>query len=256
MTSALSEVSYDFSGKTAIVTGAGGTLGSETVRQLALSGATVLAVDFDAEALQTLVEALAAEGLTVEVHVADVRDPNDVEAYAQVGFALGGGGIDLFFNNAGIEGAVAPIETIDLDDFRRLLDVNVIGVLNGMAKVLPGMREGGAIVNTASVGALRGSVGAASYVASKHAVLGLTRSAAMEVASRGIRVNAICPGPISGRMMRSLDDQRHELFHVPTGAEAGRQYARPAAVARVVLFLLSDAASLIKGHAIVVEVGN
>ena len=145
-----------FTGRTAIVTGAAGTLGGEVARHLAAAGARVLAVDFDERALQRLVEDCRSTGLEITAHVADVRDPVAVEAYVAAAGKLGGGGVDLFFNNAGIEGKVARIEELDIDDLRRVFDVNVVGVALGLKHVLPAMEAGGAIVNTASTAALQG----------------------------------------------------------------------------------------------------
>lgn len=246
----------NLTGKVAVVTGAAGTLGSEVARQLAKAGAHVLAVDFDENALRALGADAAADGLDIDTHRADVRIEADVMSYVSAAKELGSGVIDLFFNNAGIEGAVARIENLDLDDFRRVFEVNVVGVALGLKHVLPTMIPGGAIVNTASTAALQGSPGVASYIASKHAVLGLTRTARLEAAAAGIRVNAICPGPIGGRMMQSLDSQREAVLGVAEAPGVGRIYSSPADVAAVVLYLLSDRAVLINGQAIVAETGN
>lgn len=247
-----SSVSYHFDGLTAVVTGAGGALGGEAARQLAAAGAKVLAVDYAPEPLHALVAAITADGGVAVPYVADVRDPEAVAGYARAAAELGGGAIDLFFNNAGIEGHVARIADLDVLDFRRVFDVNVVGVLQGLKEVLPLLRAGGAVVNTGSTAALAGAAGMGSYIASKHAVLGLTRTAALEAAERGARVNAICPGPIEGRMIASLDQQRRELLGDSFAPSEDRTFATPASVAGVVLFLLSDAAALINGQAVLV----
>ncbi len=254
-TSPAASIAFDFSGRCAVVTGAAGTLGSEAVTQLAAAGARVLAVDYNADAVRDVADRLTQQGFAVTPFQADVRDPDDVRAYAAAGADLGGGSIDMFFNNAGVEGALATIGSIVIDDFRNVFDVNVTGVLLGLQEVLPRMRSGAAVVNTASTAALQASPGASAYIASKHAVLGLTRTAAVESAERGIRVNAICPGPIEGRMMRSLDGQRQRVFSLSDDPRTGRRYSAPEDVARVVLFLLSDAAVLINGQPLRVEVG-
>lgn len=252
-TSPAASVAFDFSGRCAVVTGAAGTLGSEATAQLASAGARVLAVDFDADAVNGVAGRLTEQGLDVTPFRADVRNAADVRAYAAAAAELGGGAIDLFFNNAGVEGAVATIGDIAIDGFRNVLDVNVTGVLLGLQEVLPRMRTGAAVVNTASTAALQGAPGMSAYIASKHAVLGLTRTAALESAARGIRVNAICPGPIEGRMMRSIDGQRQSAFSLSDDPHSGRRYSSAADVARVVLFLLSDAAVLLNGQPLRVE---
>lgn len=228
--------------RTAVVTGAGGTLGRAVVRRLVAAGDAVLAVDRSAEALTGL-------GPSVHTFIADVTQPDQVAAYARAGADLGGGGVDLFVNNAGVEGVVAPVERVDLDDVRQVFEVNVFGVLLGMRHVLPLVRPGGSVVVTGSTASLHGSPGAVAYVASKHAALGIARTAALEVAHRGIRVNAVCPGPVAGRMMDSLDEQRGEVLgggFVPD--PDGR--SDPDEVAAVVEFLLSDRARLVNGEAV------
>ena len=254
-TAPAASIAFDFSGRCAIVTGAAGTLGSEAVAQLAGAGARVLAVDYNGDAVRDVADRLTQQGFAVTPFQADVRDPDDVRAYAMAGAELGGGSIDMFFNNAGVEGSLATIGDIAIDDFQRVFDVNVTGVLLGLQEVLPRMHAGSAVVNTASTAALQASPGAGAYISSKHAVLGLTRTAAVESAERGIRVNAICPGPIEGRMMRSLDGQRQKVFSLSEDSQPGRRYSAPADVARVVLFLMSDAAVLINGQPVRVEAG-
>lgn len=248
MTGNARRASYDLRGTTAVVTGAGGDLGSAVALLLLGAGATVLAVDASSDALDALAERTSDSAGRLETHVADVRIASDVAAYAERASSIGGGGIDFLFNNAGIAGRVATIADLSGDDLSAVLDVNVTGVLHGLREVLPRMRPGGAVVNTASTAALAGSPGMGAYVASKHAVLGLTRTAALEAAARGVRVNAICPGPIEGRMMGSIDAQRGDVLHVDV--HAGRTYSTPEDVAQVVLFLLGGSAALLTGQAI------
>ncbi len=192
-----------FDGKVALVTGAGGEIGAASIRLMAARGARIVAVDRDAGSLQRLSAALPELDLiTCE---ADVADEDAVRRY--VGYAQSRTGrIDIFFNNAGIEGPVCPIADYPLADFRRVIDVNVIGVFLGLKHVIPAMHAigGGSIVNSTSVAGLAGSPGICAYNAGKHAVIGLTRSAAAEWAGKGIRINSINPGPIASRMMRSL----------------------------------------------------
>jgi NAD(P)-dependent dehydrogenase (short-subunit alcohol dehydrogenase family) len=173
------------------------------------------------------------------------------------------GRIDCFFNNAGIEGVVTPTQDYEEETFDRVIAVNLKGVFLGLRHVLPVMlrQESGAIVNTASVAGLFGSPGMPAYVASKHGVLGLTKVAAADVAALGVRVNAVCPGPVETRMMRSLESQRSpnnpEAVHAAyaAGIPTGR-YAQPEEIAGAVLYLCSDLSGDVTGTHIVIDGGR
>jgi NAD(P)-dependent dehydrogenase (short-subunit alcohol dehydrogenase family) len=173
------------------------------------------------------------------------------------------GRIDCFFNNAGIEGKVVPIAEYDEAVFDQVLGVNVKGVFLGLRHVLPVMlkQKSGAVVNTASIAGLVGTPGMGAYVASKHAVIGLTKSASGEVARAGVRVNAVCPGPIDTRMISAIEAQidpsnpasvrdRYRAA-LPIG-----RYGTPEEVANVVLFLCSDLAGNVNGAQYVVDGGR
>lgn len=183
----------------AVVTGAGGAIGSAIVRKLTERGIDVLAVDRDQTAL-----AVFDDDDRVVVHTADVTDEADVQGYVAKAVELWGG-VDMFANNAGIEGPVAPVHEYPTDAFDQVIAVNVRGVFLGLKHVLPVMSEGGSVVNTSSALGLVGGQGVGAYVTSKHAVIGLTKVAALENATRSVRVNAVCPGPIAGRMIESLE---------------------------------------------------
>src|SRR6185312_15384356 len=171
--------------------------------------------------------------------------------------------VDCFFNNAGIEGKVSPIVDYDEAVFDAVLGVNVKGVFLGLKHVLPEMirQGGGAIVNTASVAGLVGTPGMPAYVASKHAVIGLTKTAAGEVARQGIRVNAVCPGPVDTRMIHSLEAQLNPADPAAVGrryqaAQPTGRYTTAEEIANTVLFLCSDLASNTTGAQYVVDGGR
>jgi NAD(P)-dependent dehydrogenase (short-subunit alcohol dehydrogenase family) len=251
-----------FTGKAVVVTGAGGGIGRATAARLAAEGASLVLVDRVKETLtetRQAVERLGAPAIAVE---ADVTRWTDVERY--VGAAAERfGGIDGFFNNAGILGAVSPLTEYPEAEFDRVLAVNVKGVWLGMKGVAPAMaaRGGGAIVNTASIAGLRGSPNLIAYTASKHAVIGLTRSAAIELVRRGIRVNAVCPAPIETRMARELEQgfarddpaRAHERF---AASIPMRRFGEPDEVAALVVFLLGPEATYINGGIYTVDGGS
>lgn len=232
-------------GKVALVTGAAGAIGTATAALLAARGAQVVAADM-AGADTAALRAAAPDVHLVEV---DVTDEASVAAMVEAARAAFGGRIDIFVNNAGVEGPVKPIPDYPLDAFRKVFAVNVDGVFLGLRHVLPVMLEQGAgsVVNMASVAGLSGAPGMAGYNASKHAVVGLTRVAALEVAGKGVRVNCVNPGPIDGRMMASLDagagiEQARRAQAVPAG-----RYGTADEVARMVAFLASDDAAYVNG---------
>lgn len=245
-------------GKVAVITGAGGEIGAATARLMSARGAHIVAVDRDLTALERVVGGLGRNALAIE---ADVTDEESVKRYiARARDALGS--IDIFFNNAGIEGLVAPITEYSLAEFQRVLAVNVVGVMLGMKHVIPIMaaKGGGSIINTSSGAGLTGTPGMCAYNASKHAVIGLTRSAAAEWAARNIRINSINPGPIQSRMMRSLEESLSPGNAEGAGARfrslvpAGR-YGLAEEVATLVAFLASDDARYLHGGVYTVDGG-
>jgi NAD(P)-dependent dehydrogenase (short-subunit alcohol dehydrogenase family) len=249
-----------FQGDVAVITGGAGVIGLATARRLAADGARLFIVDRDEADVERVVDQLREEGAEVSGTAADVTRAADVERYAAVAADFGGGAIQLFFNNAGIEGPIVPITLVSDDDFDAVMAVNVRGVYLGLKHVIPWMRNGGAVVNTASTGALYGTPNVAAYVASKHAVLGLTRSVAKEVCLHGIRVNAVCPGPTAGRMIESITSQlARDAPEVSVGFEDVlplQRMAQPEEIAAVVAFLLSEDASYVIGAAYPVDGGR
>jgi len=252
----------DFTGKVALVTGGSNGIGRAAALGFARRGARVVVADRDAAEGAATVEAIRQHGGEAQFVAADVTRSADVQAYVQAALDAYGA-IDCFFNNAGIEGLVAPTAEYDEAVFDAVIAVNLKGVFLGLRHVLPVMlRQGrGAVVNTASTAGLVGSPGLSAYVASKHGVLGLTRTAAGEVGAAGVRVNAVCPGPTDTRMIRSLEEQSSPGDQAGASARyrasipLGR-YATVEEVADVVLFLCSDMASSVTAAHYVVDGGR
>jgi 3alpha(or 20beta)-hydroxysteroid dehydrogenase len=247
-----------FEGRTAVVTGAGGAIGRATALRLAGEGARILAVDLDAAAVEETVAGVRDAGGIADGMTADVADVDDAQRYARAGAQLGGGAVDAFFNNAGVEGPSARVEDLAVEDFDRVMAINVRGVFLGIKYLLPHLGDGAAIVNTGSGASLRGFERAVAYSASKHAVVGITRSVAREVARRGIRVNAVLPGPIEGRMLTAIASGSRgpaTLERFRTAVPLGR-LGTADDVAALVAFLLSDDAAFITGAGYEIDGGT
>ena len=239
-------------GKVAIVTGGAGGIGKETAKLFLQEGAKVLLVDLSDEALLRTKEELDNYGEIITVK-ADVSQESDTINYVKKAVEQFER-IDIFFNNAGIEGRVAPLVEQTIEDFDKVMNVNVRGVFLGLKHVLPVMiKQGnGSIINTSSVAGLMGWAGITPYVASKHAVIGLTKNASLEAASANVRVNSIHPAPVNTRMMRSVEEGAS-----PGSAEAAKdaitkdipigRYGETSDIAKLVLFLASDDSTFITG---------
>jgi NAD(P)-dependent dehydrogenase (short-subunit alcohol dehydrogenase family) len=246
----------DFSGKVAIVTGAAAGMGLATANAFAEAGAAVVLADFKEEAVNTAAKKLVDAGHKAIAVRCDVSDDAQVEAMVERAVAEFGR-LDAAFNNAGVMAHIAPTAESTHEEWERVIGINLRGVWCCMKYELRQMqRQGsGAIVNNASVGALTGNPGIGSYIASKHGVVGLTRTAALEYIKHGIRVNAINPGLIDTQVARDVVSGDEKAYaelakNVPIG-RAGT----PDEIASTVLFLCSPAASYVVGHALTVDGG-
>ncbi|HEY8515859.1 MAG TPA: SDR family oxidoreductase [Candidatus Binatia bacterium] len=250
-----------FAGKVALVTGAAGGIGRAVCERLGREGARVVAADVDGDALASVVSEVSRLGSEAHAVTGDVSRADDVQRFfAEATRRFGG--VDLLVNNAGIEGVVKPLEEYPEEEFDRVLAVNVRGVFLGLKYGYAALkaRGGGSIVNLSSVAGITGNPFVSAYIASKHAVIGLTRAAAVSYPAAGIRVNAVLPAPIETRMMRSLEEgfapgagdtlKQTLLTQIPLG-----RYGEPAEVASVIAFLLSDEAAFVNGALYTVDGG-
>ena len=246
----------ELEGKVALVTGAAGSIGATSVRAMLAAGASVVLCDRDADGLQ----ALAAEGGDrVAMLAGDAGDSADVRA--AVALALERfGGLDIAFANAGIAGAIAPIADYPVETFDEVLRVNVRGPFLLCKHALPVMRDGGALVITSSVVGLTSDAGIAGYATSKHAVVGLMRTAMKEVAARGIRINTIHPGPVDNDFQHRIETTATGL---PVDAAASAfeemiplgRHATAEEVAATVMWLVSPGGAFVTGATIPIDGG-
>lgn len=253
----------DFARKVVLITGAAAGIGKAAAEAFARARAeAVVLVDRDEEHGEALARDLRDGGSKALFVPADVASAEDMQRAVQLTIEQFGR-IDCLFNNAGIEGTLAPSWSYDPVVFERVMAVNVTGVFMGMRMVLPHMRRqgAGAIVNSASVGGLVAAPGMCAYVAAKHAVLGLTKCAAVEAGPDGVRVNAICPGTVETDMIRRIDAMRwpggsEELQRFYGLMTPTRRASSPEEVADLVLFLASSRSGNINGASIVADGGR
>jgi len=252
----------NFENKVVIITGGAGGIGKASAELFAQEGAKLVLVDMNQEALDKVVDELQLNEERVLTVVSNVTKEEDVISYVNKTVERFGR-IDVFFNNAGVVGDTGPLIEQTSQNFEFVLDVNVKGVFYGLKHVLQFMKtqQYGAIVNTASVDGLRGSSGISPYIASKHAVVGLTSAAAAEHAKDGIRVNAVCPAPVNTNLMHELgkilNPNDPDTFVKKAGEKVPmKRNANPEEIAQVVLFLASDKASYMTGLSVPVDGGQ
>src|SRR6266508_1498485 len=247
----------NFNGKVALVTGAAAGMGLATARAFAEAGAAVVLADVNEASVQAAAEELVAAGHRAIGVSCDVSDDAQVAAMVDRTVAEFGR-LDAAFNNAGVLAAIAPTADSTREEWERVIGITLRGVWSCMKYELPQMvrQGGGAIVNCSSVGGFTGNPGIPSYLASKHGVIGLTRTAALEYVTQGIRVNAVCPGAIDTQIARDVVGGNEEAYEemakqIPLG-----RIGRPEEIASAVLWLCSPGASFVVGHALVVDGGG
>ena len=247
-------------GKVAIITGGAGGIGRATAEQFLIEGAEVLLFDFNEENIIETYEQLESNNLSY--FVGDVTRFEDNLKAVEIAKDKYGG-VDIFVANAGIEGDIKTIEEYDIDRFDQVIAVNIKGPFLGLKAAIPAMdsRGGGSFIITSSIAGLSGTPQLGPYATSKHAVIGLMKSAAKECAQKNIRVNSINPSPVETRMMRSIEEGL-----MPGGAEEAKgmmasniplgRYGEPEDVAKLMLFLASDDSSFITGSVYAIDGGS
>ncbi|WP_129287434.1 glucose 1-dehydrogenase [Streptomyces sp. GZWMJZ-114] len=246
-----------FVGKVAFVTGAASGIGRATATAFAAEGADVVVVDIDVAGNEETSRLVAKHGGRVLALTCDVTSSRDVQEAVQRS-THEFGRLDIAFNNAGIEQPPAPLADISEDEWSRLLDIDLRSAFLCMKYQIPAMLEngGGSIVNTSSGAGVVGIRGQAGYVAAKHGLIGLTKSAALDYAAQGVRVNAICPGIIETPMMNRFSGGTPEGRARVIGQEPVGRMGSPEEIASAVLWLSSDLGAFATGHAMVIDGGQ
>ncbi|MFV8326345.1 SDR family oxidoreductase [Flavobacterium sp. ZS1P14] len=243
-----------FKNKEAIVTGGSSGIGSATALAFAKKGAKVAVIDWvENNETVTLIKEMGGEAIFIKC---DVSKATDVKAMVEKTIAAFGR-LDYAYNNAGIEGASAPTQDCTEENWDKTISINLKGIWLCMKYEIPEiLKQGkGVIVNCSSVAGLVGFAGLPAYVASKHGVVGLTKTPALECAKLGIRVNAVCPGVIQTPMIDRLTGNNKEAVKQFTGLEPVGRFGLPEEIANAVVWMCSDDASFVTGHAMAVDGG-
>jgi NAD(P)-dependent dehydrogenase (short-subunit alcohol dehydrogenase family) len=253
------EANFNFSGKTALVIGGTTGIGRATALAFAEAGANQYVAGLGAADGKDLLEEIKRRFPKVEAEFAevDVRDGAAMKAFHEQAFKRFGR-VEIAFNNAGVPGKTAPIQDLDEADFYKIIDTNLKGVFLGLKHQVPHMiaNGGGAIVNTSSLFGVMGYATTATYCASKWGVLGLTKSVALEVARKNIRINAICPGSTMTPLLTGMFGGEEAAKNTVLPSLPMGRIADPMEIARLALFLASDGASFITGEGVVIDGGG
>lgn len=249
------QTTYNFKNKVAFITGAASGIGQATALAFAEAGANVVICDVNADAGNSMAGQLLKKTESIFIRC-DVSKGEEVQRSIQQTIAQFGR-IDFAFNNAGIEGEQANTPECTEENWHRVIDINLKGVWLCMKYQIPHMLKqgGGAIVNCSSIAGLVGFTGIPAYTASKHGVIGLTKTAALEYAKTGVRVNAVCPGVIQTPMIDRFTHGEKQIQNQLVAGEPVGRVGRPEEVAATVLWLCSDQSSFVTGHSLVVDGG-
>jgi NAD(P)-dependent dehydrogenase (short-subunit alcohol dehydrogenase family) len=255
--SCMSQVKYDFSGKNVLVIGGTTGIGRATALAFARAGAKLFVAGLGADEGRSLGAEIKDIGGDIEFREVDVRDGRAMKRLHDEAFERFDR-IDVAFNNAGVSGKTAPVQELDDADYALVMEVNLRGIFYGLKNQIPHMtaKGGGAIVNTSSLFGVMGFATTAVYCASKWGVIGLTNSAALEVARKNIRINAIAPGSVMTPLIKNMFGGEQEAKNTVLPVIPMGRISDPSEIAQLVLFLSSDAASFITGQAIVIDGGG
>jgi NAD(P)-dependent dehydrogenase (short-subunit alcohol dehydrogenase family) len=250
-------MNISFNGKVAFITGAASGMGLATAKAFAESGASVAIVDFNLEAAERVAAEIKVTGKKAIAIQCDVSKEDQV-ANAVKKTVEAFGSLDLAFNNAGIQIPYKETQDVTSEEFNRILDINLRGVWHCMKHELLQMhkQKSGSIVNNSSIGGINGNPGMGPYHATKHGVLGLTKSAALENAKKGVRVNAVCPGLIMTPMIDKMVQDKPDILDIFTAAVPMGRAGKPEEVASAVMYLSSSQAGFITGQSVVIDGGT